>query len=34
LEIAVRSAGARLKITEEEAVHRIREHLRQNGIEL
>jgi hypothetical protein len=34
LEIAVRTAGARLLISEEEALQRIRESLRQQGIEL
>jgi hypothetical protein len=33
LEIAVRSAGARLLIGEEEAVQRIRENLRAHGID-
>jgi|MudIll2142460700_1097286.scaffolds.fasta_scaffold346032_2 hypothetical protein len=32
LEHAVRSAGVRLKITEEEAVKKIRENLQQRGI--
>ena len=34
LELAVRSAGARLTISEEEALQRIRESLQQHGIEL
>ena len=34
LDLAIRSAGARLKITEEEALRRIREGLQRNGIEL
>ena len=34
LDLAVRSAGARLKITEDEAVMRIRDVLKQNGIDL
>ena len=34
LELAVRSAGARLMIPEEEALQRIREHLKGQGIEL
>ncbi len=32
LEMAVRSAGSRLLISEEEAISRIRENLRQHGI--
>lgn len=34
LEIAVRSAGARLLISEEEAVQKIKENLKSHGIEL
>ncbi len=34
LETAVRTAGARLLISEEEALQRIRENLRKQGIEL
>jgi len=34
LEAAVRSAGARLLITEEEALDRIRQSLRTQGVEL
>jgi len=34
LEIAVKTAGARLLISEEEALQKIRESLRQQGIEL
>ncbi len=34
LEIAVKIAGARLLITEEEALQQIRENLRKQGIEL
>ena len=34
LEVAVRTAGARLLISEEEALQRIRESLLQQGIEL
>jgi hypothetical protein len=34
LEIAVRSAGARLLIPEEEAVERIRQNLQRSGIAL
>lgn len=33
LEIAVRSAGARLLISEEEAVQKIRENLKSHGVE-
>lgn len=34
LDIAVRSAGARLLITEDEAVRKIKEHLKNHGIEV
>ena len=34
LEIAVKTAGARLLMSEEEAMQRIRESLRQQGVEL
>jgi hypothetical protein len=34
LEVAVRSAGARLLISEEEALQKIRESLKQQGIEV
>jgi hypothetical protein len=34
LEVAVKTAGARLLISEEEALQRIRQSLRQQGIEL
>lgn len=34
LEFAVKTAGARLQISEEEAVQRIRESLRAQGIEV
>ncbi len=33
LELAVRSSGSRLEISEEEAVRRIREALKKHGIE-
>jgi len=34
LELAVRAAGARLMISEQEALQRIREGLRRQGVEL
>ncbi len=34
LDIAVKSAGARLKISDEEAIQRIKEHLQKNGIQI
>ncbi|MFN0156619.1 MAG: hypothetical protein ACKVRP_00940 [Bacteroidota bacterium] len=34
LDIAVKTAGARLKISDEEAVQRIKEHLQKNGIQI
>ena len=33
LELAIRSSGSRLEISEEEAVRRIREALKEHGIE-
>jgi hypothetical protein len=33
LELAIRSAGARIEISEEEAVRRIREALKKQGVE-